>query len=168
MALGLLALSLSACSSGQGTAGPGADGGAHILAALRPVLSAMPRGSQVLEHSANDSEWYAKCPDNPGGRSGWSPVIAMVGFRSPLRASAAVSDIASFMKRRGWQRTKDEGPVWGGDWQVAPMAEWARPIARAHDVIAIVFRYPAGFRRVSGTWQLEAMAAPPGFALPGC
>ena len=49
----------------------GGDRDGHILDALRPVVSAVPRGATHLLIQSADSIWSPACSDNPSGRAGW-------------------------------------------------------------------------------------------------
>ena len=49
----------------------GGDRDGHILDALRPVVSAVPRGATHLLIQCADSIWSPACSDNPSGRAGW-------------------------------------------------------------------------------------------------
>ena len=54
------------------------------MTVARPVVAAVPTGSTVLSNNEVPSRYEKKCPDNPGGRSGWTYVAVIATFRSAL------------------------------------------------------------------------------------
>lgn len=149
---------------GPSTHGGDADG--RILADLRPVLMTIPAGSSMLSSGTHESMYSKKCPDNPGGRSGWDYVSVGATFRSDLSGPVIIQTIGHNLEAQGWHVV----PIaWDHNaWQLAPLAEWAKPVAHGRTAHAVVYQYPGGFGEVTGAWYLSGVAKPPGFALAGC
>jgi hypothetical protein len=100
----------------------GGDPGGRILAALRPIRTAVLPDSTVLSSVATDSQYDKKCPSNPGGKAGWSAVRLTMTFRNSRSPSMLVATVGQALTRTGWPPT---APVWDHDfWQLPPLAEW--------------------------------------------
>ena len=111
----------------------------------------------VVRH--NDAVWQTKCPDNPGGRAGWSEVSASASFTSSMPSDNVIGEINTVLVRQGWTRrdevlTRGQGPV----------SHWFKHVGVGKLADATLFPVPAG----STDWVLYATWQPPGFALPGC
>lgn len=145
---------------------PGGDPDGRILAAVRPVTQAVPAGATAVRSQAQEPTYEKKCPDNPGGRSGWGYVIVDVTFRSADSKAAVIESVGRTLDAQGWQKVPVE---WDHNaWQLPPMAEWAKPVAHGRTAHAALYQYPEGFGDAEGAWYLGANAKPPAFALAGC
>lgn len=144
----------------------GGDPDGRILAALRPVLSAVPADATLISSNARGSTYEKKCPDNPGGRSGWSSVSTYAAFRSTASPVAVIESVGRNLANQGWEPV----PVdWDHNaWQLEPLAEWAKPVPHGRTAHAVVYQHPEGSGEATGSWMLAANAKPPGFALAGC
>jgi len=148
---------------------PGGDPGGHVLAALTPVVGLDPPGSTVVGLDRRDAVWSGACPDNPGGRAGWSAVEASDVFVSTTPAPVLLTEVGRALEAQGWRPTP---PVAASAWQYAPVAEWKKSVPGTTSARAVVFAYPGGVVPSSGpsgtTWFLGAEGTTPGYALPGC
>jgi hypothetical protein len=142
------------------------DPGARILVSLRPVRATVPAGSTEVASGEHDSSYESKCPDNPGGRSGWSAVVVWTTFRSSRSSGALIFAVGQQLAAEGWAAT---AVIWDHNiWQFPPAAEWTTVLANGRHAFAATYQYPAGSGAATGSWYLGANAKPPGFALPGC
>jgi len=142
------------------------DPGGRVLDGLRPVISAVPAGAVEVSTGTHDSAYSPRCPDNPGGRSGWSPVVIWTAFRSTNPASAVIAEVDRHLAAQGWRPTPS---LWDRNaWQLQPAAEWVRTVIPGQAATAAIYQFPEGFGLATGSWYLGAQAEPPGFALPGC
>ena len=147
----------------------GGDPGGVVLRELSPVTSAVPSGSTVVDSRRNDAVWSPACPDNPGGRAGWSGVEVLTLFRSADSVQAIVRSVGSALESQGWRLMH---PIDDAAWQYTPTAEWTRSLPGTTSAKAVVFRYPEHGSSASGTsdsvWMLGAEGKTPGYALAGC
>jgi hypothetical protein len=138
---------------------PGGDPGGRMLRALQPASTAVPAGSTDIVTQSYDSVWSAACPDNPGGRAGWSEVRVSTRFTNALPKEQVVSAVNSALVGDGWTRHYESlGPGQG------VVAHWTKRFATGTPAEAAVYQVPDG----STNWLLIATSKPPGFALPGC
>jgi hypothetical protein len=144
----------------------GGDPGGRLLDALRPVMSAVPAGTVEVSTGAHDSAYSPKCPDNRGGRSGWSPVVVWTAFRSSKPSSAVITEVDGHLAAQGWRPTPSMWDRNAG--QLQPAAEWGRTVTPGQTATAVIYQFPEGSGSATGSWYLGAQAKPPGFALPGC
>jgi hypothetical protein len=148
---------------------PGGDPGGLVLRELSPVASAVPLGSTVVDSRKNDAAWSPACPDNPGGRAGWSGVEVLTMFKSADSVQGIVKTVGTALEAQGWTPTP---PVDDTAWQYTPLAEWTRSLSGTTSAKAVVFQYPQGGSPSPGTpgsvWMLGAEGKTPGYALPGC
>lgn len=153
-------------SSGQPGVGGGGDPGGRILDAIEPVRTAIPAGASDVSTTARDSTYATRCPDSPGGRSGWSAVIVYSNFRSALPAPGLVAAIGAKLTELGWHQVT---PLWDHNFdQYRPQAAWQKTLFAGQTATASVYQLPAGNGPYTGSWHFSAVAKPPGFALPGC
>jgi hypothetical protein len=153
----LVAVGLTIWSSQPGQ--PGGDPGGRILRALVPVSTAVPVGATDVSTLSSESGWSPACPDNPGGRAGWSAVRVDTRFTTALPREQVVSAVNSVLVGNGWARHDESfGPSQG------VVARWTKRLSTGDPGEAEVYPVPAG----STNWSLTATSKPPGFALPGC
>ena len=147
----------------------GGDPDGMVLRELAPVASAVPSGSTVVDSRRIDAVWSPACPDNPGGRAGWSGVEVLMRFRSADSVQGIVGTVGTALESQGWTLTQ---PVDDAAWQYTPVAEWTRSLPGTTSAKAVVFRYPQDGSPASGTpesiWMLGAEGKTPGYALAGC
>lgn len=144
----------------------GGDPGGRILNSLQPVKKVIPAGAADIDTITSDSTYSTKCPDNPGGKAGWSAVIVVSNFRSRLPSPDVVADIGNRLARLGWHRV---APVWDHNFdQYRPQAAWQKTLFRGQIASATVYQLPVGSGPDIGTWHFGANAKPPGYAVPGC
>ena len=130
-----------------------------MLRELEPALAAVPSSSTNVVTHRLDSTWSPKCPDNPGGKAGWSAVLVDATFTSTQTARQISSSVGAALTRAGWTRHDETfGPEQG------PVAHWTKRLRSGVGASAAVYPVPAG----SSHWALTASAQPPGYALPGC
>jgi hypothetical protein len=145
------------------------DPGGRVLRALLPVARAVPPGSGTITTTSRSSEWGSACPDNPGGRAGWSPVTVLTAFVSSLSQGILISDVNMALSRDGW---KPAMPRDDAQWQYTPIAEWTKPVHGATSADVVVFPFSATStppqRATPTRWMLGAEGKTPGYALPGC
>ena len=151
-----LAVVVSALLAGCGQ--PGGDPGGRVLRELEPVTKAVPHGSTAVVIDENDSTWQNKCPDNPGGHSGWSEVLVSVSFTTALPAAEVISDVDTSLTDMSWRRHDTTTPQHG------VIARWTKDVGVGNLATAFVYPLPSG----SQNWFLTGGWNPPGFALPAC
>ncbi len=157
MPLVLVAAGLTLWASRPGQ--PGGDPGGRILRALLPASTAVPAGSTNVSTLRSDSDWSPACPDNPGGRAGWSAIRLDTRFTTALPKEQVVNAVNSVLVGDGWARHDESfGPGQG------VVAHWTKRLSTGNPGEAAVYPLPAG----STNWSLTATSKPPGFALPGC
>lgn len=147
----------------------GGDPGGAVLRALEPVARDVPAGAGLVSATHHDAVWSAVCPDNPGGRSGYSAVEVDSVFTTTEPAAAVVAAVGAALAAQGWH------PTFAADdaaWQYTPVAEWAKPVPGATSARVVVFAYPTGAAAApspgGSTWLLGAEGRTPGYALAGC
>jgi hypothetical protein len=147
----------------------GGDPGGVVLRELSPVAGAVPSGSTVVDSRRNDAVWSPACPDNPGGRAGWSGVEVLATFTSADSVQGIVRTVGTALEARGWSPTL---PVDDAAWQYTPLAEWTRSLPGTTSAKVVVFPYPRDGTPAPGApgtaWMLGAEGKTPGYALPGC
>ena len=147
----------------------GGDPGGKVLRELSPVARAVPSGSTVVDSSRNDAVWSPACPDNPGGRAGWSGVEVITMFKSADSVQEVVGAVATALESQGWTPTS---PADDAAWQYTPIAEWKKSLPGTTSAKAVVFQYPQNGSPSpsdSGSvWMLGAEGKTPGYALAGC
>jgi hypothetical protein len=152
-----------------GSGHPGGDPAGMVLRELSPVASAVPSGSTVVDSRENDAVWSPACPDNPGGRAGWSGVEVLTMFKSADSIQGIVRTVGTVLKSQGWTLTRT---VDDAAWQYMPIAEWTRSLPGTTSAKAVVFQYPQTGSPSSGppdsVWMLGAEGKTSGYALPGC
>ena len=138
---------------------PGGDPGGRLLTALRPVAAAVPAGATGIAIESSDAVWSPACPDNPGGRAGWSAVRVTARFTDVAPGPRVVDAIGAALGAEGWSRHDASfGPSQG------TVARWTKRLDASTMAEATAYPIPVGTTR----WNLTATAKPPGFALPGC
>ena len=151
------------------TGRPGGDPGGTVLQALRPVARDVPPGSVVVSVGRHDATWSAACPDNPGGRAGWSGVEVVAVFATTRTGPSVVDTVGSALAAQGW---RPAARVDDAAWQYEPVAEWAKAVPGTTSARVVVFPYPSGAGPAptagASTWLLGAEGKTPGYALPGC
>ena len=153
----LVAVGLTLWTSRPGQ--PGGDPGGRILRALLPASTAVPAGSTNVSTLSSDSGWSPACPDNPGGRAGWSAIRVDTRFTTALPKQQVVSAVNAALVGDGWARHDESfGPGQG------VVAHWTKHLSTGNAGEAAVYPVPGG----STNWSLTATSQPPGFALAGC
>lgn len=136
---------------------PGGDPGGMVLRELSPVASAVPLGSKIVDSRKNDAVWSPGCPDNLGGRAGWSGVEVLTMFKSTDSTQRVVRTVGTVLGSQGWTV---KHPVDDAAWQYAPIAEWTRSLTGTISAKAVVFQYLRTGRPSSGpsdsVWMLGA------------
>ena len=154
------------CGSPASSSHSGGDPGGRILRALEPVQTAIPSGASDVSTTTHASSYEVKCPDNPGGKSGWSPVTIYSTFRSDLPTPSLLGRVGTRLSQLGWHHV---APVWDRRMdQYQPLAEWDKTLFPGQTATATIYQLPAGDGPYSGSWHFGAVAKPPGYALPGC
>jgi hypothetical protein len=148
---------------------PGGDPGGMVLRELSLVARAVPSGSTVVDSRKIEAVWSPACPDNPGGRAGWSGVEVLTMFKSADSIEGIVRTVGTALEAQGWTLTH---PVDDAAWQYTPIAEWTRSLPGTTSSKAVVFQYPQNRSPSPGTpdsvWMLGAEGKTPGYALAGC
>lgn len=152
--LGLVALALAVTACGR----TGGDPSGQVLRKLEPVAGAVPSGSSSVAVHRYPAVWQNKCPDNPGGHSGWSEVAVTATFVTAMPSDVVTSDVGRSLVEMGWSRRDAPTPQGGR------IAHWTKSVGQGHEAEAFLYPVPQG----SQNWFLTARWRPPGFALPGC
>ncbi len=149
----------------------GGDRDGRILAALKPVVSAVPPRVTHLTIQSADSTWQGACPGVPDAHGSWAPVIVFAMFYSALPLARIVSHADEVLARLGWHSIPPR--LDDGYGENTPLAEWTKAIPPAPAAYVVVLKTSPLPECTTGdwckaNWTLFAQADPPGFGEPGC
>lgn len=139
----------------------GGDPGDQVFKVLREqLIAAVPPGASTVHISATPVEWLQGCPGLPvRTQPGWGQAHISVGFTDLGNPITITTQIASALKRLGWQR-HDTVPTPGQ----GKVAHWVRDMHKGKLASAFAYPVPAG----SSSWGLNVTWQPPGPVGYGC
>jgi hypothetical protein len=96
-----------------------------------------------------------------GAQSSCSP-----RFRSTLSGQDLSAAVGGRLNQLGWYQV---APVRDNNFdQFRPQAAWQVRLFPGQTATTTLYQVPQGSGSYTGSWHLNAVAKPPGFALPGC